>query len=1059
MKYKLILLLLILAPFSYAQNWTGSVNNDWNNPSNWSAWPLNGQNITINPAFYSGNSLHPVISANSVFVPGFILLDNGGVLTISANLTTSDDVEVLGTGSSLIINNGTFSVNTGNGGRLIIDLGSTMVINGGATIVGERFIAGSGAVITIHNGTVSSGERLLMDEGGKIIQYDGQVSVAQTFAMADGSLLNNSGYILHGGILNISGEMALENELGNFEPFFIQTGGALNVNGDIIWFGAQPGTGTPKFIQEGGTATITGNIQNLPLSTVNLHIELKDSAIFHYNGMLIETLLPMDSIIQSGVATMHFNNTMNFQNMGVFHASGGTTRINGNASLMGSGSYQFHHIEIEPSKTLLHLNPASIKIAGDILFDGTFQSNLNTIILNGDHLQLLSGTTSPQFNNLTIENTSTEGVHLSVSSTIAGHLQLNTGKVTPINASQLSVLDDATASPGSAMSYIQGPMIKTGDDAFVFPVGKDGKVMHLSINPQTGNPGQFKAEYFNTAHPSLSPVNLPLTFISNLEYWSLELLSGTTAAQVGISWEDASYSLFADCNEVSLAQWGVNGWNAIPSVVAGSCAGSGSGSVASSASLNAFSFFTFGFQSGVHTQNLSICFGDSVMVGTNVYKGAGQYVDIFQIPNSADSILITNLLVNPVYLVTENRVICQGDAYHIGNNTYTVTGIYTDSFQTVFGCDSIVTTDLLVHPVHQVMNPQEICAGDFYTVGTSIYSSAGIFSDTLMSSTGCDSIVITDLFVHPVHQVMNPRQICAGDIYVIGNSTYAATGVYADTFLTINGCDSIIITDLLVHPAYQVLNPQEICAGEIYSIGSSVYSAVGIYSDTFLTIYGCDSIVITDLFVHPVHQVMNPQEICAGGVYTIGGSTYSASGVYTDTLMSSTGCDSIVITDLSIFAPDISITVNGIVLQSNTSGATSYQWVDCDLNHQQIIGANQQTFIPQSNGNYALIIGENGCTDTSACIPVTAVGIAAEKAYEGIAVYPNPFIHAINIDFLRSGGSSIITVFTLTGKKVFSGEFLTGGETVQIPLDLDPGVYILQYIDQQGIQNLKITRR
>ena len=129
---------VLLACFQVrAQNWTGNVDSDWNNASNWSSWPLGGQDISINPSLYTGNAASPVISANSVFSPGAVLIENGGLLTIGANLSTQDDVEVLGAGSQLIVNDGTFNVNLSDGGRLIIDLGATMVINGGNTQGGQ----------------------------------------------------------------------------------------------------------------------------------------------------------------------------------------------------------------------------------------------------------------------------------------------------------------------------------------------------------------------------------------------------------------------------------------------------------------------------------------------------------------------------------------------------------------------------------------------------------------------------------------------------------------------------------------------------------------------------------------------------------------------------------------------------------------------------------------------------------------------------------------------------------------------------------------------------------
>ena len=46
-----------------------------------------------------------------------------------------------------------------------------------------------------------------------------------------------------------------------------------------------------------------------------------------------------------------------------------------------------------------------------------------------------------------------------------------------------------------------------------------------------------------------------------------------------------------------------------------------------------------------------------------------------------------------------NQTVCYGTSYSINGNTYTSVGTYTDTLQTVNGCDSIVNTDLSVDPI------------------------------------------------------------------------------------------------------------------------------------------------------------------------------------------------------------------------------------------------------------------------------------------------------------------------------------------------------------------------
>ena len=56
---------LLIATTASAQDWTGALNSDWNNPGNWSDWPLDGENITIDSANYTGVMADPSINATS----------------------------------------------------------------------------------------------------------------------------------------------------------------------------------------------------------------------------------------------------------------------------------------------------------------------------------------------------------------------------------------------------------------------------------------------------------------------------------------------------------------------------------------------------------------------------------------------------------------------------------------------------------------------------------------------------------------------------------------------------------------------------------------------------------------------------------------------------------------------------------------------------------------------------------------------------------------------------------------------------------------------------------
>lgn len=96
------------------------------------------------------------------------------------------------------------------------------------------------------------------------------------------------------------------------------------------------------------------------------------------------------------------------------------------------------------------------------------------------------------------------------------------------------------------------------------------------------------------------------------------------------------------------------------------------------------------------SQEQFICQGDSLVIGTSVYTQAGAYTDILLNGAGSDSIVNTILTVYPKYLINNTLTICLGDSVMVGTNSYSSAGMYTDSLQTVHGCDSIVQTTLSI---------------------------------------------------------------------------------------------------------------------------------------------------------------------------------------------------------------------------------------------------------------------------------------------------------------------------------------------------------------------------
>jgi hypothetical protein len=137
-----------------------------------------------------------------------------------------------------------------------------------------------------------------------------------------------------------------------------------------------------------------------------------------------------------------------------------------------------------------------------------------------------------------------------------------------------------------------------------------------------------------------------------------------------------------------------------------------------------------------------------------------------------------------------------------------------------------------------------------------------------------------------------------------------------------------------------------------------------------------------------------------------------------------------------------SVTNNSPTLTSDAPGHT-YQWVDCNNGYAPISGETNQSFTATANGSYAVILTQNGCSDTSACEMVTNTGIN-EIIQNNLKVYPNPATESLNITSAHDFSAIIIT--DVNGRVIYTSEVNNKQATIDIRT-MSNGVYLLQIMD------------
>jgi hypothetical protein len=264
-----------------------------------------------------------------------------------------------------------------------------------------------------------------------------------------------------------------------------------------------------------------------------------------------------------------------------------------------------------------------------------------------------------------------------------------------------------------------------------------------------------------------------------------------------------------------------------------------------------------------------------------------------------------------------------------------------------------------------------------------------------------------------------------------------------DTLRGVTGCDSIITSIIGYNHVEKSLN-FEICKGESIIVNNKAYTQAGIFRDTILKSDGCDSILVISLIVHPTYSIDTIFEICKGGSIIVGNSTYFNAGNFTELLQTKKGCDSLVNFEIRIinFVPIFSV-IRDTLRTVNLDGA-QYQWHECRNGDKvPFLGAVSSEFIILKSGQYSLSITYKGCTYFSDCIDII-LSSSAEYFTTGFKYFPNPVSGVLSLETESIGSLKIVSIF---GQVYSQYQINALKEDIDLK-DLVPGTYYLIFESQ-----------
>lgn len=453
-----------------------------------------------------------------------------------------------------------------------------------------------------------------------------------------------------------------------------------------------------------------------------------------------------------------------------------------------------------------------------------------------------------------------------------------------------------------------------------------------------------------------------------------------------------------------------------------------------------------------------LCAGDSILFfGTWIYQ-VGEYDTVVHGTNGCDTYgTLTLVVIDPLPPHHEHDTICNGDSLLFRGGYLTVAGTYNH-----IGCDSSVILNLVVLPRDTVSASQVICRSDSVLFHGAYVHAPGTYTGYLNNATGCDTLDILTLnLLPPVYDTVSVTTHC-GDTTLFNGAVYISAGYYTDTLTTVSGCDSLVTLHLTtINDTVNLFGG--LCAGDsINFYGTWIYQVgVGEYDTIIPGTNGCDTFATLTLAIIdplPPHHIYDT--ICRGDTVLFAGQYLTTTGTY-----SHISCDSSVILGLVVdTVPVVTFTWDSAVYYGYVEPPQGgmAQW--CPVVYPSafpltgglptgghysgngVLNDTLYAFIQSQNQlgpdtlSYTYFDGNNCSTSAQLVIDlVICVRVERLNNITGLTIYPNPASTQLNIKADGRQPDAVI-MYNVSGQKIYSGKF----EPVIDIATLASGVYFIE---------------
>lgn len=430
-----------------------------------------------------------------------------------------------------------------------------------------------------------------------------------------------------GSVLNVARNWT--NTLGTFNPGTgsVKFNGLLNIVSTIYTGGNGAGkqfynlvinstSNTGAGTNDGNKVNLEGNIRinNDFILTSGYQFNVNSASTMSIGGNFTHNICEFNrglgSVTLTGTAKLIDGAAVTY--FRILNISGSYTLTEPSIYLWSNPLGDYGDLNILPGGSLNATNK-DIFIDGSWTNNGTFIAGTGSVLFTRGYDQTIFSGGSRFYNMFVVKDAALPYLTILDPAWITSHCGFGMGIVNFSGTGSLTFTDNSSSDDGSSLSFVDGPVIKEGNDGFVFPVGDETShplwphvwaPLFLS-NAAGAASDKFTCEYFFTAAPNnYNAWNMcdytALHHASGIEYWMLNRNSGTATPDVGLFWKNADRSGITNVSEVVVAHYepcpmpaGPLKWKAMSTSASGTTGPTGTGLAIGTGFTN-YSPITFG---------------------------------------------------------------------------------------------------------------------------------------------------------------------------------------------------------------------------------------------------------------------------------------------------------------------------------------------------------------------------------------------------------------------------------------------------------------------------------